>query len=185
MSTGALVLAGGASARMGVDKARLVWNGLSAIDRCTRLALAADASPVLTVGGSGDIPDDRPGGGPVGGILAGARRLQAAGCTRALVLAVDAPTARLEDLHPLLAVRTGGAAYEGLHLPMILALDAIPFDAEADWPVARLVERAGLARLDCPAEAAARLRGANTPEERAALLGALIACEGAQQCSDD
>jgi molybdopterin-guanine dinucleotide biosynthesis protein A len=34
----------------------------------------------------------------------------------------------------------------------------------------RLVERAGLAALAVPAEAEARLRGANTPEERAGLL---------------
>lgn len=166
---------------MGADKALLEWNGTSATKRCAGLALAANAWPVLTVGGSGDVPDDTPGGGPVGGILAGARRLREAGCAHALVLAVDAPTARLTDLEPLLAAPNSGATYEGLHLPMVLVLEALPVEAEAGWPVARLVERAGLARLPCGPNVAVRLRGANTPDERAALLAALIVYEGAQQ----
>ena len=37
-------------------------------------------------------------------------------------------------------------------------------------PIRRLAETAGVARLPVPPGAQARLRGANTPEERAALL---------------
>lgn len=185
MSLGALILAGGGSTRMGADKARLVWNGLSARERCVRLALGLGADPALTVGGGGDIADDRPGAGPVGGILAGARRLREAGCARMLVLAVDAPTARVEDLAPLLQAAGSGAAYAGLHLPLVVALAALPAEAEDGWPVARLVERAGLARPPCAPDAAMRLRGANTPDERTALVAALIAHEGAQQSGID
>ncbi len=169
---------------MGADKACLEWNGVSASERCARLARAVGANLVLTVGGAGDVPDDRPGGGPVGGILSGIDRLVEAGCSRVLVLAVDAPTARAADLAPLLDAPGDGAAYDGLHLPMVFEVDALSVDAEAGWPVARLVERAGLARLACDPEAAMRLRGANTPEERSALLAALIAHEGAQQSGD-
>lgn len=181
MSLGALILMGGASSRMGADKAYLEWNGVSAAERCARLAQAVGAKLVLTVGGAGDVPDVWPGGGPVGGILAGVDRLLAADFSRVLVLAVDAPTARPADLTPLLDAPREGAAYEGLHLPMVFQVAALPADAEAEWPVARLIERAGLAQLACDEQAALRLRGANTPEERAALLAALIAHEGAQQ----
>jgi molybdopterin-guanine dinucleotide biosynthesis protein A len=166
---------------MGADKAGLIWNGTSATERCARLARAVGADLVLTVGGSGDVQDEAPGGGPVGGILAGVRRLAAAGCRRVLVLAVDAPTARPGDITPLLDTPGSGTAYAGLHLPIVCDVDALPVDAEAGWPVARLIERAGLARPACAPDAAVRLRGANTPDERAALLAALIALEGAQQ----
>lgn len=185
MPIGALILMGGASARMGADKAALIWNGASAMERCVRLAQAVGAELVLTVGGAGAVPDDVPGGGPVGGILAGVTRLVDAGYYRVLVLAVDAPTARPGDLAPLLDAPGAGAAYDGLHLPMVFEADALPVDAEAGWPVARLVERAGLARPACAAGVALRLRGANTPDERATLLAALIAHEGAQQSGGD
>ncbi|OYW99702.1 MAG: molybdopterin-guanine dinucleotide biosynthesis protein A, partial [Caulobacter vibrioides] len=108
--------------------------------------------------------DDTAGAGPVGGVLAGARAL---GTARLLVLAVDAPTITLEDLAPLLAM---GGCYEGLPVPMVLDAAALPADAEAGWPLRRLAERAGLQALPVPDGALLRLRGANTPEERDALL---------------
>ena len=66
-----------------------------------------------------------------------------------------------------------GAAYEGLHLPLVASLSALPADAEAGWPLARLVERAGLVRLTCPPHVTARIRGANTLDERDALLACM------------
>lgn len=174
---GALVLTGGGSTRMGVDKAAMDWLGLAAVERVVALATAAGAAPVFTVGacahGLPHVADDVAGAGPVGGVLAGAHALRAAGCSRALVLAVDAPTLRLEDLRPLLASPAPGAAYEGLHLPMAVDLDALPQDARPDWPISRLAERAGLIRVACDAAARPRIRGANTPEEREALLDQL------------
>lgn len=174
---GAIILTGGASSRMGEDKAALDWAGLRAVDRVAALARAAGAQSVVTAGmrdyGLPHAPDDEPFAGPVGGVLAGVRALQAAGCARALVLAVDAPTIRPDDLAPLLAQGHPGAAYEGLPLPMIVALSAIPAEAAADWPVKRLAELAGLNQLACPPAARLRLRGANTPQERAALLAEL------------
>lgn len=171
------MLTGGASTRMGVDKASMDWLGLTAVERVAALAAAAGAKPVLTVGarayGLPHIADDVVGAGPVGGVLAGARALLAAGRPRALVLAVDAPTLLLEDLRPLLASTGAGAVYEGLHLPMVVTLGALPADARADWPIGRLVDRAGLARLPCGEAARLRIRGANTPEEREALLAQL------------
>lgn len=172
-SFGVLILTGGGSRRMGVDKASQDWGGARAVDLLAALAQALGSEQTLTVGadhGLPFVPDPQPGAGPVGGVLAGAAVLARAGLARALILAVDAPTLTPEDLAPLLADQGAGAAYEGLPLPMVLGLEALPAEAEAGWPLRRLVERAGLTTLPVPAEARARLRGANTPEERAELL---------------
>ena len=169
---GAIILTGGASRRMGADKAAQDWDGRRAVDRVAALAGAAGAVRVLTAGrdhGFEHVDDPAPGAGPVGGVLAGARALAAHGLARALVLAVDAPTVTVEDLAPLLAVDGAGAVYEGLPVPMVMSLAALPADAEPGWPLRRLVERAGLAALPCDEAVRLRLRGANTPEERAAL----------------
>lgn len=176
---GAMILTGGGSYRMGRDKAELDWDGASAVARLAALARAVGAEAVITVGprdhGLPFVPDDTPDGGPVGGVLSGARALREATCGRALVLAVDAPTIRAEDLAALLSAPTPGAAYEGLHLPAFLDLAAIPEAAASGWPMGRLLEMIAALRLPCPVGAGARLRGANTPEERAMLLSDLIA----------
>jgi len=170
---------------MGADKAALVWNGRRAVDRLAQLARDLGAAATLTVGGQDyGLPiatEDPPGGGPVAGIVAGAASLRARGCGRLLVLAVDAPTLLPADLQPLLDGPSPGATFADLHLPLVLDLDALPAEAGAGWPMGRLVERAGLARLACPPEARARLRGANTPEERQVLLKALAGAESAQE----
>jgi molybdopterin-guanine dinucleotide biosynthesis protein A len=171
---GAIILTGGGSARMGADKAVLDWDGQRAIDRVAAVATAAGAVRVLTAGrdhGLEHVDDPAPGAGPVGGVLAGARALAAHGLTRALVLAVDAPTLTALDLAPLLAAAEPGAFFEGLPVPMVVTLAALPTDAEAGWPLRRLVERAGLAVLTCDEALRSRLRGANTPEERVQLTG--------------
>jgi molybdopterin-guanine dinucleotide biosynthesis protein A len=184
MALGAIILTGGPSRRMGVDKAYLEWGGRTAVDRLARTAREAGAIRVATVGGADHgltrIEDDAPDGGPVAGIIAGARWMERAGLERLLVLAVDAATVMPTDLAPLLAAPLPGAAFEGLNLPFVTALEALPADAGAGWAVARLLDRAGLHRLTPPAEAVLRLRGANTPDERAVLL-ARLAAEGAEK----
>lgn len=182
---GAMILTGGASTRMGADKATQLWGAATAVERVAALAAAAGANPVITVGGASHglphVRDEPPLGGPVGGVLAGARALHEAGCTRALVLAVDAPTLWAADLTPLLAADEPGAAYDGLHLPMVLSLSAVPPDAEAGWPLGRLAERAGLARPACPQDVVARIRGANTLGERDALLTCMPGDDSAEK----
>jgi molybdopterin-guanine dinucleotide biosynthesis protein A len=162
---------------MGADKAAITWRGVRAVDRVARIAALAGAEPVLTVGardyGLPFVADPRPYGGPVGGILAGAAALLAAGCERALILAVDAPTLEPRDLAPLLAHPVTGAAFEEFHLPLLIPLSAIPADTRPDGAIRRLADQAGLVRLTCPEEARLRVRGANTPEERQVLLKAM------------
>jgi molybdopterin-guanine dinucleotide biosynthesis protein A len=174
---GAIILTGGASRRMGADKAALDWGGQRAVDLVAALASAAGAVRVLTAGrdlGLEHVDDPAPGAGPVGGVLAGVRALAAHGLTQALVLAVDAPTVTVEDLAPLLAAAAPGAVYDGLPVPMVLTFAALPPEAEAGWPLRRLVERAGLTALPCDQAVRSRLRGANTPEEVLALSLPLV-----------
>ena len=152
---GAIILTGGASRRMGTDKALLDWDGRRAVDRVVALAQETGAARVLTAGrdhGLEHVEDPYPGAGPVAGVLA-----------------VDAPTVTAGDLAALLAAPAPGAFYEGLPVPMAVAFDAFPADALPDWPLMRLVERTGLAALPCDETMRLRLRGANTPEERARL----------------
>jgi molybdopterin-guanine dinucleotide biosynthesis protein A len=158
---------------MGTDKARLDWNGVSAIDRLVALSRGLGIQMVLTAGADHGLPavfDANPGGGPCGGILAAALRLRAEGYARALILAVDAPTVTASDIRPLLEAPGPGAAYEGLPLPMAIDLAAVPATTEAQWPLKRLVQAAGLVVLPCSDQAKPRLKGANTPEERLRLL---------------
>jgi len=158
---------------MGTDKARLDWDGASAIDRLAGLSRKLGIPMVLTAGadyGLTAVLDASPGQGPCGGILAAALRLRADGYDRALIVAVDAPTLLASDIQPLLEAAGSGAAYEGLPLPMVIDLVAIPPATEASWPLKRLVQVAGLVVLRCGDEARPRLRGANTPEERLRLL---------------
>lgn len=182
MTFSALILAGGQSARMGQDKALIDWGGETAVSRVASLARSVGAAEVFTVGrdyGLEFVPDPVPGAGPVGGLLAGFAEVRARGGARALVLAVDAPTLQAQDLAPLLTAAAPGGAYEGLPLPMMIDLSAVPDEASNDWPLRRLVERAGLTILPAPPSAGARLRGANTPEERAALLAQADGVRGA------
>jgi len=184
MDLGAIILVGGASSRMGRDKADLSWNGRGAVERLAGVAAALGAGLVITAGRGGfglaHADDPAPGGGPVSGIAAGLAALRAAGAARALALAVDAPTLLAADLAPLIDAPSPGAAYDGLNLPLVMDLAAAPASAGAGWAVGRLVAEAGLARLQPPAGAVERLRGANTPEERERLLAALVAVESAQ-----
>ena len=172
---GAIILVGGASERMGEDKAAMDWGGVRAVDRVAGLARSVGAEPVLTAGGDYGLPfveDPEPLGGPVGGVLAGCAALASAGCRRALILAVDAPTLTAHDLAPLLAADAPGAAYSGFPAPMVIELSAVPRDLAVNAPFRRFVDQAGVQQLPVPPGAETRLRGANTPRERAALLRA-------------
>jgi molybdopterin-guanine dinucleotide biosynthesis protein A len=173
LSLGAIILVGGRSSRMGTDKALLDWHGRRAIDRVADLARASGADLIVTAGGDCGLPfvaDPTPLAGPVAGVLAAAPRFRTAGTHRLILLAVDAPTLWVDDLAPLLNAAEPGAIYAGYPLPAVIAVDAIPTGAQPDWPLRRLAERAGLAILACPPAVERRIRGANTPEERAALL---------------
>lgn len=173
---GAIILTGGASRRMGADKASQLWGGRRAVDRVADLARTLGAVVVVSAG-EGDFglpraPDPAPFSGPVAGVLAGIALVRGQ-VARVLVLAVDAPTLLAADLAPLLEPAGAGAAYDGQPLPMVLDLAAVPKDAQDDWPLRRFVERAGLIQVALDPELSPRLRGANTPQERERLAQGL------------
>lgn len=95
MTTG-VVLCGGRSRRMGVDKALIELDGLPMVERVARALEAGGCAPVLLVGGDGAaaratgrpwIPDRWPGAGPVGGVLTALASVD----TDVLVAACDLP----------------------------------------------------------------------------------------------
>ncbi len=177
----AAILVGGASSRMGTDKAAQDWLGRRAVDWVADLARSVGASQVITAGGDYGLPfaaDPSPQAGPVAGVMAAAARLRAEGFERILLLAVDAPSLTPADISPLLTSPAPGAVYDGFPLPFVADLAALPVDAQHGWPLRRLAARAGLAALPCPPAVARRLRGANSPEERAALLADWRPTEG-------
>ena len=109
---GGLLLTGGASRRMGEDKALIEVGGRRLVDHAAAL-LTAVADPVIEVGpgwsGLPAVREDPPGSGPLAALGAGAAFLRAAGHDGAvLVLAVDMPRVGVELLR-LLAGRPGTA----------------------------------------------------------------------------
>ncbi len=189
MTLGAIILTGGISSRMGRDKAALEWNGRSAVDRLVAVSHAVGAQTVVTAGptdfGFPFTVEDPPKGGPVAGILSAAAILRGHRRLRALVLAVDAPTVTPSDLTPLVTAPSPGAFYEGLYLPLVVDLAALPQSVGQGWSLRRLIETTGLVSLCRPTEGEVRLRGANTPAERGALLTELLAHEPVQKRGAD
>lgn len=115
MTTGLLgvVLAGGASRRMAVDKAWVPVGGKPMLVRVVD-ALARAIGAVLVVGRAGPIlgwpaiPDD--GAGPRGPLQGVATALRHAGGRGVLVVAVDHPFVRWESLHQLARLAQPGWA---------------------------------------------------------------------------
>jgi molybdopterin-guanine dinucleotide biosynthesis protein A len=92
--TAGVLLTGGASRRMGVDKATLVVGGETLAERAARV-LTAVCDPVVEVGsGVTGLPctrEEPPGEGPLAGLLAGADALALASDGAIVVLTCDLP----------------------------------------------------------------------------------------------
>jgi molybdopterin-guanine dinucleotide biosynthesis protein A len=95
MSTLGAVLAGGSSTRMGADKASVVVDGLTMLERVS--AALSEAFPHVVVRIE-SWPDEMPGGGPLAGIASALSRMEE---DRVLVVAVDQPFVRTETLAAL------------------------------------------------------------------------------------
>lgn len=92
------VLCGGRSTRMGADKALLAVDGVPMALRAASALVGAGCSPVVAVGGDaaalaelglGVVPDETPGEGPLGGVLAALHALPSAEAVA--VVACDMP----------------------------------------------------------------------------------------------
>ncbi len=184
MTQEAALFAGGASRRMGTDKAALTVGGETLLARTARLAAEAGLS-VTVVGRARPeewtldsvmfLPDDVPGLGPLGALTTALRRID----RPLLALACDLP--RLEaDALRWLAVQTPGPhglavllrdAPEPLfsvYTPACLPLAEARL-AEGRRSLRGLIEAGNFVRVDAPDWAAARLRNVNTPEDWAGV----------------
>ena len=108
---GGVVLAGGAGRRMGgIDKAALMVDGVTLLDRvlraarpvCDHLVVVGPARPTV-VDGVGFVVEEQPGGGPVPAVRAGLDAIEGGACGIVFVLASDLPLLRSRHLRRLLA----------------------------------------------------------------------------------
>lgn len=180
-----VVLAGGRSQRMGVDKARLLWRGRTLLEHATGMLREAGCSRVLVSGdhpGYACVPDQFPDRGPLGGL---ASIVGQASEARWLVVAIDQPLLDASMLRALLVgLETGMEIARGIcrygeePLPMALSISedtrhwmrhAVSGDS-GHRALKGLQERLRVHSLAADAGVRRRLRGANTPAEWQALL---------------
>lgn len=126
MKTLGVVLAGGRSTRMGVDKARLPWGATTLLEHAVSLLRDVTDEVVISgdAAGHASVPDVMPGAGPMGGV---ASVLRAARGDVALFIPVDMPRLRPGRLRALLAALTDGGevvAYDGRELPFACRVSA-------------------------------------------------------------
>jgi len=172
------VLTGGASRRMGRDKATLPVGGRAMGDRVVGALVAAGLAPVFCVGGRGLpgvelVADAGPaGGGPMGGIRAALDRAARAGATMVAVLACDLPdvspagilaVVRALAVAPaaFVAVPLVGGRAEPLHAVWrVEAAALLPLDEPAVHRVIAGLDHVEVAGLD-----PAWFRNVNTPHD--------------------
>lgn len=100
-----VVLAGGASSRMGREKSDLLLDGQTFLETQIAKGRQLGAKQILISGYRGEqcseeiVPDRIPGQGPLGGLESCFRKAETAKC---LVLGVDTPLVPVEELHRLL-----------------------------------------------------------------------------------
>ncbi len=184
------ILAGGASRRMGRDKALLEWDGMTLLHRTAALALGTGL-PVLVVGRDAPagwalpavsfIPDDVPGQGPLGGLVAALTRR-----APVIALACDMPLLEARALAWLTAEvraqRAAGALGAGLAVRQAAGLEPLfACYAEPCLPTARahlaagrralhaLIEEAAFTVREAPAWLVPMLANVNRPEEWAGI----------------
>ena len=101
----AIILAGGISSRMGMNKAELIWNGQTLIEHQVNKLRSMGIDDIIISGypkpieGTRFVADKYPLKGPLGGIHAGLLAAENAHC---LVLSVDAPLVPAETLTELI-----------------------------------------------------------------------------------
>jgi molybdenum cofactor guanylyltransferase len=173
------VLAGGRSSRMGQNKSLLMLGGEPLVARairklsqvCAEVAIAGGTKELLPFGRL--IPDENPGCGPLGGIVAA---LEQSSFEWNLFLAVDAPFVPVSVLKSLLNVAAGSGDVcamvrsQDLLQPLCAAYSRRALDvlkkelAAGRWKVMRAIEAAGPVQfLDI--EDSSWFINLNTPED--------------------
>ena len=163
----AYVLAGGASSRMGTDKASLRLGNLTLVEHALQL-LRSVRLEAFIVGSRDDlsaygevVPDLRPGCGPLSGIEAGLQHAARRGKAKALFLPVDLPLLPTAFLRQMIdrACLTDALAtvprFLGHEQPLCAIYDCALLPAislaidTGDYKVMRVIRQATAASLDC------------------------------------
>ena len=166
-----VVLAGGRSSRMGRDKAGLVLDGRTLLDRAIDVLHVAGAERVIVAGGDrATVVDGVAGQGPVGGIAS----VLATGIEGAvLVMPVDMPALDAASLRQLVDALADApaACFAGHRLPWAARADARLREAVAaalasrpGGPSMRELHRA-VAGIELESADAGTLRNVNTPAD--------------------
>lgn len=129
MSLLGVVLAGGRSSRMGQDKAMLIWQGETLLERQSQLLKKAGCDAVLIAGrqahGWPSLPDDKPFRGPVAAlahILTNIEGMFALIPGRMVLVPVDMPLLMADHLTALLQHAAPLIAYEGNPFPCAMSV---------------------------------------------------------------
>lgn len=177
MTIAGVILCGGKSRRMGLDKAGLRFNGRTWLDIAAQTLTAAGAETLIYSGRPdlpGGVADPAPDAGPAGGIVAALRHLGDR-CDQVLFVPVDMPELPPEALTFLAAQPGAGAFFHGDPLPFALRLSPTVIEAAQAFvtTAARSPSVWGLLiHLGCvevPAPPGLILRNLNTPEDAATL----------------
>ncbi len=190
MATTRIILAGGQGRRMGQDKAALVWDGMTLLERAARVASEGPPGLVAVVGRERPqgwplpnvrfVPDQAPGQGPLEGLLTALRvfkdtRLLAIACdlplldARALNWLMGEADARAPLAHGLACVNKGQIE----PLFAVYTPSCLPLAEECRRAGLRslqaLIGRGRFAFADAPDWVCAGLVNVNTPDDLAAL----------------
>ena len=122
-----IVLAGGASVRMGRDKAELPWRGGVSLLEHMQTLMRTVCDEVLVSGKADGIHDAQTHGGPVLALQSIVRDPRSQAFDGVLLCAVDTPLLQADDLRLLLASLTSSrAAFFAEHfLPVALRRDGV------------------------------------------------------------
>nr|ASV46909.1 molybdopterin guanine dinucleotide synthase [uncultured bacterium] len=181
MTLAGVVLAGGASRRMGRDKALLSFRGRPLVDHAVAtLREALRGAPVWVSGrayaGHESIADLRPDAGPLAGLWSSCEHARREGCSGVLFIPVDMPLLSTPTLQRLAESFVGqpAVAFAGAELPVVVAVtqgvtsvlrELCEREHGAGRSIRALLDVIGAERLPPPADlASTELTNANTPE---------------------
>ena len=176
-----VVLAGGQSRRMGQDKAQLMLDGRSLLQRAVDLLQSIGVTDIVVSGerhGYRWVADSTPGGGPLAGLCSVMQRHQG---ERLLVLPVDMPLLDAEMLGWLLSAEPQASAVHFVDAVLPLRVDTKPsiIDAAVEQLAAvepsqrslrSLMQRLNARQVPLPPDMdCRRLQSCNTPGQWQAM----------------
>ena len=179
------ILAGGQSRRMGLDKAQMLWNGVSLLEHLCRIALQTN-NRVLVIGrqSAADwmldditfLPDEEAGIGPLGGLKTALNWAKNNNYQTVCVLPCDVPLLTTDAINWLLQQEIenddwGIATHSGEQLQPLFAkyqISCLPLIdellAQNKRSLHALICAGNFAVIEAPPEIARQLLNVNTPE---------------------